>query len=260
MNDAAGLDAAGSGQDGRRLGIVDAGCQLRRGEAAEHHGMNGADASACQHRHHRFGDHRHVDDDAIALLDTKVLQHGAERRHLVAQLGVGVRARGLGDGTVVDQRFLPAAHRNVSIEAIPGRVALCAHEPAAILAGVGIEHLVPGLVPVDLARSLGPEGFRVSHAGGIDLGIATRHGSSSEILTAGAVKNDCHLANSAEVAHGMQGCRISAPALTIFRPGRGGGLPRSFGRDTPMLRGFGPSPIGSVARSAGIRLHPRTPR
>ena len=89
-----------------RLGVVDAGGQLRRGEAAEHHRMDGADARAGQHGDHRLGHHRHVDDDAVALADAQVLQHAAQRRHLVAQLGVGVGARGLGDGAVVDQRLL----------------------------------------------------------------------------------------------------------------------------------------------------------
>ena len=55
---------------------------------------------------HRLGHHRHVDDDPVALCDAQVLQHAAERRHLVAQLGIGVGARRLGDGAVVDQRLL----------------------------------------------------------------------------------------------------------------------------------------------------------
>ena len=37
-------------------------------------------------RDHGLGHHRHVDDDAVALADAEVLQHAAERRHLVVQL------------------------------------------------------------------------------------------------------------------------------------------------------------------------------
>ena len=52
---------------GDRLGVVDAGGELVRGEAAEHDGMDGADPRAGQHRDDRLRHHRHVDDDAVAL-------------------------------------------------------------------------------------------------------------------------------------------------------------------------------------------------
>ncbi len=74
-DDAAGLDAARRRQDGGRLGVLDARGKLRRGEAAEHHRVDGADAGAGQHGDHRFRHHRHVDDDPVALLDPQVLQH-----------------------------------------------------------------------------------------------------------------------------------------------------------------------------------------
>ena len=41
----------------------------------------------------RLGDHRHVDDDAVALADAEVVQDAGERGDLVGQLGVGVGAR-----------------------------------------------------------------------------------------------------------------------------------------------------------------------
>ena len=75
------------------LAVLDAGGKLRRGEAAEHDRVDRADAGAGQHGDHRLRHHRHVEDDAVALGDAQVLQHAAERRHLVAQLGVGVGAR-----------------------------------------------------------------------------------------------------------------------------------------------------------------------
>ena len=53
-----------------------------RGKAAEHHRMDGAEPRAGEHGDHRLRHHRHVDDDAVALADALVLQHGGKRRHL----------------------------------------------------------------------------------------------------------------------------------------------------------------------------------
>jgi hypothetical protein len=47
-------------------GIVDARGQAVRREAAEHDRMDRADARAGQHGEDRFGDHRHVDQHAVA--------------------------------------------------------------------------------------------------------------------------------------------------------------------------------------------------
>ena len=81
----AGLDPAAGGQDDLRLGVVDAGRQLLGGEAAEHHRMHGADARAGQHGDRRLRHHRHVEDDAVALLDPEVPQHAGEHLGLGQQ-------------------------------------------------------------------------------------------------------------------------------------------------------------------------------
>ena len=79
------------------------------GEPAEHDGMDRADAGAGQHRDDRFRDHRHVDDDAIALGDAEILQDGGKRFHLRQQLGVGDRLFVASDRAVVDDGGLRAA-------------------------------------------------------------------------------------------------------------------------------------------------------
>src|SRR6185503_21289920 len=85
------------------------------------------------------------------------------------------------------QRLLasPAA-LHVPVEAIVGRIALGAHEPAAVLAGIGVEHLVPGLEPIDLARGHAPEDLRVLLPGGVNLVIAARHASPSRVARRGS--------------------------------------------------------------------------
>ena len=54
------------GDDELRLAIGDAAGKRVRREAAEHHGMNGADPRAGEHGVGRLGDHRQIDGDAVA--------------------------------------------------------------------------------------------------------------------------------------------------------------------------------------------------
>ena len=156
-DDAAGLEAAGRRDHQLRPGVVDAGGEFLRGEAAEDDRMHRADARAGEHGDRRFRHHRHIDDDAVALLDAVVLQHRGERHHLVAQLAIGEALHLALDGAVVDQRDLVgAAALDMAVEAVEGHVGDRAGEPAAIDAGLGVEHLVPAAEPVDLFGRLPP--------------------------------------------------------------------------------------------------------
>ena len=75
--------------DDVRLAILDAAGERVRREAAEHHGMDGADARAGEHGVGRFRNHRQVDGDAIAFLDVAVAQDIGEAADLVVQLLIG---------------------------------------------------------------------------------------------------------------------------------------------------------------------------
>jgi hypothetical protein len=61
-----------------RGGVVDAHRQFLGGEAAEDHRVDGPDAGAGEHRHRCFGNHRHVDDDPVASLDTDAPEPAGE--------------------------------------------------------------------------------------------------------------------------------------------------------------------------------------
>ena len=86
------LDATRRRHDDGRLRVVDARREFVRGEPAEHHRMHRAEPCAREHRDHRLGHHRHVDDDAVALADAQPAQRAGEARGLVQQLAVGVGA------------------------------------------------------------------------------------------------------------------------------------------------------------------------
>ena len=88
-NLASAADAFVGGDDDVRLAILDAAGERIRREAAEHHGMDGADARAGEHGVSRLRNHRHVDGDAVALLDVAVAQDVGEAADLVVQLLIG---------------------------------------------------------------------------------------------------------------------------------------------------------------------------
>ena len=95
--------------DDLAVAIVDAAGDRFRREAAEDHRMHRADARAGQHRHRRVGHHRHVDGDAVALLDALRLEHIGEAADPLVQLRVGDLGVGAGRVALPDDRRLVAA-------------------------------------------------------------------------------------------------------------------------------------------------------
>ncbi len=124
--------------------------------------MDGAQSRAGEHRHHRFGDHRHVEDDAIALADALSRDHPGDARHLVAQLAIGEGLLGVGEWRIVDQRrLLRAATLHVPVERVVAGVEFAALEPTIERRVRPVEHLVPALRPVDRRRLLRPESLGI---------------------------------------------------------------------------------------------------
>jgi hypothetical protein len=101
-DDAGALEAAARGQDDFRLGVVDAGGELLGGKAAEHHRVHRADARAGQYADDGFRHHRHIEDDAVALADAEVAQHGAQELHLGQEAAIAEGLLAVGDRRVID--------------------------------------------------------------------------------------------------------------------------------------------------------------
>ena len=68
--------------------ITDAVGDRVRCEPAEHHHVHRADARAGQHRHHRFGNHRQVDGDPVALGHAEVAQRVCQPADPRVQLAI----------------------------------------------------------------------------------------------------------------------------------------------------------------------------
>ncbi|MGY3427088.1 hypothetical protein ACVWZW_007592 [Bradyrhizobium sp. F1.13.4] len=172
LHDPAGLDAAARRQDQLWLRIVDAGGELFRGKAAEHDGVHSANARAGEHRDDGLRDHRHIEDDAIALGDTKILHDGGERLHFGQQFGVAEFGDAICQRRIMDQRDLVgAAAFDVAVERVVAGVDDATAVPAAVDALRGIEDLFRRLDPVDLLGRLGPKALRIGQRTRINLVI-----------------------------------------------------------------------------------------
>ena len=181
FHDARGFDAAGRRQDQLGRAIVDAAGKFLGREAAEHHRVHRAQSRAGEHRHHRFRDHRHIEDDAVALGHALGRDHAGDPRHLVAQLAIGEALLGTGDRRIVDQRRLVGpvvswSTVHMPVERIVAGIELAAGKPA-IEGRVGrVEHLVPALRPIDRRGLLGPEPLGIAQRARMQRPILVPHG------------------------------------------------------------------------------------
>ena len=122
---------AGRADDGLWRGIIDPLGKFGGGKPAKDNRMHRAKTRASQHRHHRLGDHRHIDDDPVTGTDTKPPQHAGEPRRGGLQLGIGQRARIAGDRRVVDDRLLLASSGgDMPVDSIVTGVHLAIGKPA----------------------------------------------------------------------------------------------------------------------------------
>ncbi len=161
------------GSSPQLAGVLDPGGEFLGGKAAEHHRVHRADPRAGQHRNHGFRHHRHIEDDAVAFCHPEILHDRGERFHFIEQLRVSEFGDAACERRIVDQcHLVGASARDVAVERVVAGVDHTTGKPAAVGPQRGIEYLLRGLDPVDLARRLAPEPFGVGERAGVDLMIA----------------------------------------------------------------------------------------
>ena len=132
MNHATRLDAAGGGEDQFGFAIVKTGCEFPRGKATKDNRVNRTNPRTRQHGEQRLGDHRHIDDDAVAFLNTEILQHGGEGCDLIAEFAIGDFALRARDRAVVNNRRAVGMGFGMAINRIIAGVYHAIGKPAAI--------------------------------------------------------------------------------------------------------------------------------
>src|SRR5208282_2232192 len=93
------------------------------------YGVNGADANRSQHQDDGFRTGRHIDGEAIALLDAQAAQRRRHPLHFVKQLGISEDAP-LAALIQIDERRVSAPTAfYVIVEGVVSQVGLRADEP-----------------------------------------------------------------------------------------------------------------------------------
>ena len=151
----AAAELAVGGDQELGAGVLHPELQRLGGEAAEHQGMDGADAGHGEGDDDGFGDDREVDDHAVALGDAQVQEGVGGLGHLALQFGVGDGAAVAGLALEVEGHLVAAAGRDMAVHAVVGDVELAALEPGDVRAGAGLDvgrdapvRGVPGLAAV----------------------------------------------------------------------------------------------------------------
>ncbi len=157
---AAAAEARVLGQDGHALRVVDAvGNRVGR-KSSKNHRVHGPDARTGQQRNRQLRRHAHVDGHAVALLDPQRLESIGELLHLLVQLRVAEPAH-LARFALPNNRGLVAAgSQRMTIDAVVAQVQLAAHKPLGPRL-IPLQHLVPGLEPVQIPGHAGPKALRI---------------------------------------------------------------------------------------------------
>ena len=133
--------------------------------------------NAGENGHDGFRDHRHVDDDAIAVGHAVGRQRAGEQGNLVAEFAVADAALRVGDRAVVDDRCLvAAAGGDVPVDGIVAGIELTPGEPSIDRRIRIVEDAIPAPFPVDALCRFAPKVCRVLDRTPVDLRILA-HGS-----------------------------------------------------------------------------------
>ena len=175
----AAFDTTGRSYDAFGLGVINAYGQFVGRKTAKHNRVDRPDASARQHCHNRFGNHGHVNQNAVAFAHALGCQTACKTSNFVAQLGIRQSTLAACDGAVVnDCRLIAAPCVHVAVNGVVTCVHQTVAEPLIHRRVFGKQRFGWGAVPCDLLGSAHPECFGVVAPRGVSVGIAHRSGSS----------------------------------------------------------------------------------
>ena len=152
--------------------------RLARCEAAEHDGMNGTDACACEHREHRFRHHRHVDEHAVATRHSERTHHRGAAVHFGVKLRVRVGPGRVDLGRDIHERILVAAFREMPVHGVVAEIGESAYEPPRERRSAVVEDALERRVPVDQTGFFAPEGLTLLDGAAMEFVICTHAVSS----------------------------------------------------------------------------------
>jgi len=146
-------------------------------KSAEDDAVDRADARAGEHRHRAFGDHRHIDGDAVALADAHLLERVGHADRVGEQRGIAdVPHLAIGGVGFEDDRGAhPMARGDMAVERIVAKVENAVLIPFDADGIVGpARDLRWRRHPVDALCLIGPETVGIVDAGGVEPVIVGR--------------------------------------------------------------------------------------
>ena len=149
-----------SGDDQLGLGVVIPVSDGIGTESTENNRMGRANSGTGEHRDRQFGDHRHIQRDAIPGGDPQLFQHVCKFTNFAMQVLIGQNATVSRFPFPDDGRLVLTPCEQVAVDAIVTGVDLSADEPLGF-GHVPLNHMVPLFEPVKVAGQFAPERGRI---------------------------------------------------------------------------------------------------
>ena len=159
-----GLAAAHAGigrNDQHRLGIVDTGSQRTGSKTTENHRVDGADAGCGQDGEGCLGNHRHVNQNSVALLDAEVLVNRRHALDFTLQFSKAIDSLFVSFGRDEDQRAIIRTLGRMTVNRVITKIGFAIDKPLGKRWARIIAHLGKRFFPVDELGLLGPELIRL---------------------------------------------------------------------------------------------------
>ena len=159
-DDLAAAPSAIGGDDHAGAGVFESIDDGLGGETAKDDRVHRADAGAGKHRDDRFGDHRQINEHAIAGLHTVLFEHIGKAADIAMELRVGDDAFVAGFAFPNDGGFVGARAFRMTVDAIFTYIQFATDEPLRERC-LPVEDLVPLFAPVEFLGFARPELVRL---------------------------------------------------------------------------------------------------
>src|SRR5215467_4694478 len=219
--------------------------------------MDRAETHRGEHREHGFGNHRHVNQNGVALADTQRAKDRAEAIYFCRQLAIAVAATLIGLGRDEDERGLITAPRQVAVDRVMTQVELPVDEPASEGWPAVVQDSRKRSLPIDQRCALAPESVPVVQRPPVAISIRTHKRLLKPLTKLTGAPGPAVCAASSFLVSGVRDAclRRSAPLYDRGRVLSGmhrsaSADPRSRSYAPDRERGWGARPWRACSRSS----------
>ena len=159
IDNAPRLDTARGSEDELGCRIINTRRQLGRRKATKNDAMHRTQPCTGQSRNRRLGNHRHINNDAVAFRNAMRLHHTGHGLDAVEQVAIAQRGAAIAQRAVMDKSSAPPmARRDMAIDTVKTAIHLAIQEPA-IAGFIAREGLCRWACPIKAGGLALPEGL-----------------------------------------------------------------------------------------------------